>query len=311
MESLLSPDRQGMLAAFAGITLCYTIFIAIQRLYFSPIAKFPGPKLAALTWWHEFYYDAIQVTEPFPPSQAAQTPLNKAHVAWPVLQDDRPHARRLRYVPFLSPRDPDHMTDFRPAGPIVRINPTEVHVKDPDWYEELYTGSSRPRNKSDWYVGRLGGGSIAGTHVHDLHRVRRSAFNHMFSKRAIEALGPVLQDKIDTLCRAVEGYLSSGEVLNLDLAFVALTIDMISEYAFGQSFGVLEKPGFSQEWRDSIIGLFESAIPLRHFGWIAEVLLRLPDWVVSKINRPTAAFLENQAVGELFSSRVSWHLWSC
>lgn len=41
-----------------SVTL-YMIGGIIYRLYFSPIAKFPGPKLAGLTGWYEFYYDAI------------------------------------------------------------------------------------------------------------------------------------------------------------------------------------------------------------------------------------------------------------
>ena len=41
-------------------TLLLTIAEAIRRLYFHPLAHIPGPRLAALTWWYEFYFDGIQ-----------------------------------------------------------------------------------------------------------------------------------------------------------------------------------------------------------------------------------------------------------
>ena len=41
-------------------TCLYFVTLAIYRLYFSPLAKFPGPKLAGLTFNVEFYHDVIR-----------------------------------------------------------------------------------------------------------------------------------------------------------------------------------------------------------------------------------------------------------
>jgi hypothetical protein len=51
-------------AAVGGAALVsYLIAGAIYRLYFSPVSKFPGPKLAALTLWYVYLALGIYIQE--------------------------------------------------------------------------------------------------------------------------------------------------------------------------------------------------------------------------------------------------------
>ena len=188
------------------------------------------------------------------------------------------------------------------AGPIIRISPEELHVRDPEWYDELMTTSSRPRDKSEAFAGRSGRDSIFGTVQHDHHRVRRGALSPFFSKKSVSAIEPLIQSKVDMLCTALGEYAPggtdegrAGKEVELGVAYMSLTLDIISHYAFGKSYGLLELPGFSQKWKDVVEKVMESFALVRNLPWVPELLKKLPMPITKMIDTGMAFYLQMEA----------------
>ncbi|KAF2257737.1 cytochrome P450 [Lojkania enalia] len=236
---------------FLSLVIIYAV-LCLYRLFISPISRFPGPKLAALSWWYEFYFDVVKHGQFFKETE------------------------RLHTV----------------YGPIVRINPDEIHINDPDWYNELYTSAARPRDKSSWYIGRGAGDSAFGTVPHNHHRLRRSVLNPFFSKSAVTRLEPLVQEKIDELCELLMQRI--GNVIEIRQAYFALNLDIINSYAFGKPIGLLDRSDFGTDWCVMLQKTTEANILLRHLPLLGDILLCLPEWLLARMSAPLRSFLAMQ-----------------
>jgi cytochrome P450 len=109
-------------------------------------------------------------------------------------------------------------------GPIIRINPYELHVSSPDFYEKLYSGPGKRRHRWDWFTAQFGlPESMFGTNDHDSHRIRRAAVNPFFSKGAVRKLQPIIDERIDALLNRFQEFQASSQPIILNYAFSAYT----------------------------------------------------------------------------------------
>jgi hypothetical protein len=109
------------------LVILYTVVLGLWRLYFSPLAKFPGSRLAIATGWHQCYYEVVR----------------KGQYSFKIKE------MHEQYGEARSTFTRHQIMINTTLGPIIRINPWELSIKDPDWYSRIYVSGSVRRTNID------------------------------------------------------------------------------------------------------------------------------------------------------------------
>ncbi|KAJ5416866.1 uncharacterized protein N7487_000416 [Penicillium crustosum] len=235
----------GLLAlGICGLVIYITVK-SIYRLYFHPLSKIPGPKLAAITSGYEFYFNVIK----------------GGMFVWEI--------ERLHEI----------------YGPIIRITPLEVHIKDSNYYDEIYTSSKRIREKAAVLVARfdLKDTAFASISPED-HRKRRSHIEKHFSKQAVSNIEHLIYENIDKLENHFKRAFEFHKVISLDAGFAGLTSDVIHKYLYGFNSGNLDDDDFNTSVRDGVNGLFKFSHILFFFPVLQTIMNSLPLWLLEKLD---------------------------
>ncbi|KAI1174479.1 trichodiene oxygenase [Nemania sp. FL0916] len=137
--------------------------LVFYRLFLHPLARFPGPRLAAVSRWYEAYYDVV---------------------------------RGGQYTKKIAKL---HQT----YGPIIRISPHELHVADASFFETLYRTDGRWHKYSWTYDAFGFKKSTVFSSDHDAHKARRRAIVPMFLKTNIVSRIQIVLRNVDKVRQRV------------------------------------------------------------------------------------------------------------
>ena len=168
----------------------------------------------------------------------------------------------------------------------MRINPREVHIQDPKFFDQLYNISMKL--DKDWYYYRFVGTSDAsfGTASYSQHRQRRKAFNRFFSQPAILNLEKQVRKNVLQLCTRLEEYRQTNKPVVLGSAFRSLATDVVSQYALPEGFNLLSERDFGKDYHNVNRKLSGVAAYNRHFPFIMPTVMMLPTWLVKLTATP-------------------------
>ncbi|KAL9003590.1 MAG: hypothetical protein Q9188_003556 [Gyalolechia gomerana] len=276
-QGLENPTRVFLTVIIIGPTT-YCIALAIYRLYFHPLAHIPGPKLAALTSWYEFYYDVV---------------------------------RPGRYVFKIRELHKQY-------GPILRVSPREIHVADLSFLPQIYpptstttsSNSSHKRNKDIQQTRGLDVGmSTSGSIPHDLHRLRRDALTPFFGRENVSGFTSVIETKIEKLETHLASAYESKNLINLSDLYYALARDIVFSYSFGLESQYLDSEDAAAELRESMTSLLQGVKISRHFHAYFRATRLLPACIARRSISPGVqkmrelALMVKEAVDEVMSAK--------
>lgn len=130
----------------------------------------------------------------------------------------------------------------------------------------IYAPAPAKRDRYGWWTKTTDSDNAIGfTIEYSLHKLRREVIAPFFNKRNTTLLEPNIKKCIGQLCERLRQLAGTHSPVNLTNASIALTMDILTEYCFGQTFGLLEEADFNVAWKNTILGIMKALPIVRNF----------------------------------------------
>lgn len=179
---------------------------------------------------------------------------------------------------------------------MVRITPDEIHLSDPENYERIYFVGSKYSKSADFYRAFGSNSAAFTTPSNEAHRVRRAALNPLFSRKMVLELEDVVQAKAQKLYSRLTDALSAGTALDLHHGFRAVSVDVITDYAFDNCYNLLDLADFGVDFFAMVRGLGPAFWFFQQWPFTQTIAYKIPLWLAKILSKPLGSFLQMQAV---------------
>lgn len=181
-------------------------------------------------------------------------------------------------------------------GPIVRISPNEVSIKDPHFYDKIYYIGSGFEKDPAFYSGFGVDHSMFATRSNALHSAMRASFNPFFSRRNILSLEYAVKETVGKLCSRIDRAVRDKNPFDILHGFKAVSIDVITGFAFDFSFNLLDREDVGKSFCEETEARLGSHWIAMYFPVVHTILPRLPLGLVKVLQPGIQALIDLKGV---------------
>ncbi|KAI9374451.1 cytochrome P450 [Aspergillus egyptiacus] len=231
------PDAARTATTILLLLVVVVLWKAFTRFYWHPLRRIPGPFLAGLTGWWEFYFDVIE------------------------------NGTLVKRLPRLHEKY---------QSPVIRISPDHVHVNDPEFYHVVYRSGTDYTKAPYFYKALIYPNALISIMDPKRHRLFRNTIAPLFSPAAIELCAPRVQEVILKAAANIEQGLCTGEVVDMQRLFRCFSVDVIYVTLFGQPDEFVKDYQHPHGLIASMDQITRGMWLAKHFPIINEIAPRLP-----------------------------------
>ncbi|KAL8729522.1 MAG: hypothetical protein Q9166_004694 [cf. Caloplaca sp. 2 TL-2023] len=190
-----------------------------------------------------------------------------------------------------------HIDDMHKRyGNVVRINPWELHICDPTFFDQFYTSSSK-LDKDPWYYNFAGiPRSTFATGSWVLHRQRRTAISRAFATSTITS--KTIEGRVESLIKRLRPCRKNTnpevKVIRMSNMFWMLASDVATGCMMPNGTDYMTLPDKAPHYARMFKTLAKVALWNRHFPTLFHLLSCLPRCLANKTAQPFVEVLRMQ-----------------